>query len=65
MCFVASLRAEGRTILLVEQNARQALARADHAYVLQTGQIIISGTGAELLHDPRVQAAYLGGEIRA
>jgi branched-chain amino acid transport system ATP-binding protein len=54
------LRAEGRTILLVEQNARQALRCADRAYVLETGSIALGGPAAGLLEDPRVQAAYLG-----
>jgi branched-chain amino acid transport system ATP-binding protein len=62
---VAALRDEGRTILLVEQNARQALALADHAFVIQTGRLATSGTGAELLRDPRVRAAYLGGAVAA
>jgi branched-chain amino acid transport system ATP-binding protein len=62
---VASLRDEGRTILLVEQNARQALALADRAVVLQTGRLAMAGTGAELLRDPRVAAAYLGGSVVA
>ena len=61
---VGQLRDEGRTILLVEQNARQALALADYAYVLQTGRLAMAGTGAELARDPRVAAAYLGGEVR-
>jgi len=52
------LREEGVTILLVEQNARQALQLADHAYVLETGSIVLEG--ADLLADERVRAAYLG-----
>jgi len=55
-----ALRAEGRTILLVEQNARQALLCADRASVLETGSIVLAGPAAGLLEDPRVQAAYLG-----
>ena len=51
----------GLTIFLVEQNVRQALKIADRAYVLETGRIVMSGTGRELLGDPRVQDAYLGG----
>jgi branched-chain amino acid transport system ATP-binding protein len=51
---------EGVTILLVEQNARQALAIADRAYVLETGSIIRTGGGRELLEDPAVKRAYLG-----
>ena len=50
----------GLTIFLVEQNVRQALKIADHAYVLETGNIVLSGTGRELLVNPRVQEAYLG-----
>lgn len=50
----------GTTILLVEQNAQAALQVADRAYVLETGRITISGTAQEMLHDPRVIAAYLG-----
>jgi branched-chain amino acid transport system ATP-binding protein len=60
---VGDLHREGRTILLVEQNARQALALADHAFVLQTGRLAMSGTGAELLRDPAIRAAYLGGTV--
>ncbi|GAP40531.1 ABC transporter ATP-binding protein [Flexilinea flocculi] len=52
----------GTSILLVEQNAQMALAIADRGYVLETGEIVVSGTGQELLNDPKVQAAYLGGE---
>jgi branched-chain amino acid transport system ATP-binding protein len=51
----------GTTILLVEQNANMALRLATRAYVLETGQIILSGTGKELLADSRVREAYLGG----
>ena len=57
---IRSLRDAGLTILLVEQMARQALAVADRAYVLETGRITLQGTGAELLNDPAVRAAYLG-----
>jgi branched-chain amino acid transport system ATP-binding protein len=60
---VGALRDEGRTILLVEQNARQALALADYAFVLQTGRLAMAGTAAELASDPRVAAAYLGGSV--
>jgi len=55
------LHAEGRTILLVEQNARKALAISDEAYVLETGQIVLAGRAADLARDERVTAAYLGG----
>jgi branched-chain amino acid transport system ATP-binding protein len=51
----------GITILLVEQNARQALKLASRAYVLETGRIVLSGPAAELAENPRVQEAYLGG----
>ncbi|HEX2416573.1 MAG TPA: ABC transporter ATP-binding protein, partial [Micromonosporaceae bacterium] len=47
-------------ILVVEQNAQQALTRAHRAYVMETGQIVNSGTGQDLLHDPSVREAYLG-----
>jgi branched-chain amino acid transport system ATP-binding protein len=53
-------RERGTTILLVEQNARKALAIADDAYVLERGTIALSGTGRELLERPEVTAAYLG-----
>jgi branched-chain amino acid transport system ATP-binding protein len=55
-----SINAQGLTILLVEQNVRQALKIAHRGYVLETGQIVLEGTGRELLDDPRVQQAYLG-----
>jgi branched-chain amino acid transport system ATP-binding protein len=57
---VADLRNTGLTVLLVEQNARAALAIADRGYVMETGRIATSGTSAELLADNRVQEAYLG-----
>ena len=52
---------QGTTILLVEQNAGKALEVADHAYVLENGQIVLSGTGAELAASEEVKKAYLGG----
>jgi branched-chain amino acid transport system ATP-binding protein len=58
---VEELRAQGYTILLVEQNARQALRVADVAYVMETGRITTQGPGRDLLNLPEVQAAYLGG----
>jgi branched-chain amino acid transport system ATP-binding protein len=58
---IKALRAAGGTILLVEQNARLALSVADRGYVLESGRIGVTGTAAELLHDPHVQDAYLGG----
>ena len=57
---VASLHREGLTILLVEQNAVRALQLASRGYVLETGQVSVSGDAADLLADPQVQAAYLG-----
>ena len=58
---IREINAQGRTILLVEQNAWAALKIAHKAYVLETGTIALSGTGSELLSDPRVREAYLGG----
>ena len=57
---IRTLRETGLTILLVEQMANQALAVADHAYVLETGRITHQGKGSDLLNDPKVRAAYLG-----
>lgn len=57
---IRNLAAKGMTILLVEQNARLALQMADRAYVMESGLITFSGTGKELLQDPRVRTAYLG-----
>lgn len=57
---IRSLSASGMTILLVEQNARLALQMADRAYVMESGLITLSGSGKELLEDPRVRTAYLG-----
>jgi branched-chain amino acid transport system ATP-binding protein len=58
---IAQLKAEGVTILLVEQNARKALEVADRAYVLETGRIVLSGSARELAANPAVERAYLGG----
>jgi branched-chain amino acid transport system ATP-binding protein len=58
---IEEIHKEGTTILLVEQNALRALAIADRAYVLETGQILLTGTGDDLLHNPAVRRAYLGG----
>jgi branched-chain amino acid transport system ATP-binding protein len=60
---VHQVNKEGVTVLLVEQNAAQALSLAHRGYVLETGEIVLSGTGGELLADDRVRAAYLGEEI--
>ncbi len=59
---IAALRAEGVTILLVEQNASAALDVADYAYVLETGRITLEGKAADVAVNPAVVAAYLGGE---
>jgi len=58
---IQEINKKGTTVLLVEQNAKRALAIAHHAYVLETGKITLSGTGSELANDERVQKAYLGG----
>ena len=57
---IREINRQGVTVLLVEQNANMALKIADLAYVLETGTITMSGTGAELLADSRVKEAYLG-----
>jgi len=57
---ISGLRNEGLTTLLIEQNARAALAIADRAYVLETGRVTISGTAAEIRSDQRIAEAYLG-----
>ena len=58
---IRDINATGTTILLVEQNAMQALRIADKAYVLETGTIVLQGSGQELLSSPEVQKVYLGG----
>jgi len=58
---IQRLHTEGITIVLIEQNARLALRYSDRAYVLETGEIMLTGTGAELAVDPRVIELYLGG----
>ena len=58
---IRAINAQGRTILLVEQNAWAALKIAHRAYVLEVGAVALSGTGEELLNDARVRSAYLGG----
>ena len=57
---VSSLREQGVTVLLVEQNVRKTLEQADYAYVIQTGEIALHGSGQRLLKDPGVQKAFLG-----
>lgn len=58
---VRRIRAQGVSILLVEQNARAALATADRAAVMETGRIVLAGPATELARDPRIVEAYLGG----
>ncbi|HEX6763151.1 MAG TPA: ABC transporter ATP-binding protein [Gaiellaceae bacterium] len=58
---VGELNADGRTVLLVEQNARAGLAISHHGAVLDGGRVALTGPGSELLHDPRVAQLYLGG----
>ena len=58
---VNTIAAQGVTILLVEQNVRQALRIAQRGYVMETGRIVLADTAERLLQDPRVIAAYLGG----
>ena len=58
---IRSLHKAGTTILLVEQNAQAALSVADRGYVLETGKIVTTGTGAELIESPEIKKAYLGG----
>jgi branched-chain amino acid transport system ATP-binding protein len=60
---IARLRDEGRTIVLVEQNARMALSVANRGYVLQTGRIVLHDTAAMLLESAQVRDAYLGGDV--
>lgn len=60
---IKEISAEGTTVLLVEQNVRQALKIADYAYVLETGKIVLSGPAEEIRYDPRVMEAYLGGRV--
>jgi len=57
---IRTIHGRGTPILLVEQNARMALSLADRGYVLETGRVVLQGTAADLLHDPKVRAAYLG-----
>ncbi len=59
---IQEINKQGTTILLVEQNARKSLSISDYAYVLQTGKLVRQGTGKDLLNDPAIQEAYLGGK---
>ena len=58
---IQDIQKQGTTVLLIEQNAKKALSIADRGYVLETGKIVLSGTGKELLASDEVQKAYLGG----
>lgn len=58
---IRAINAEGKTVLLVEQNAFAALKVANYAYVLEVGEIVLEGTGETLIQDPKVKEAYLGG----
>jgi branched-chain amino acid transport system ATP-binding protein len=58
---IAAINRQGKTVLLVEQNAFAALKIADYAYVLEVGAIVLQGTGEQLIADDRVRSAYLGG----
>jgi branched-chain amino acid transport system ATP-binding protein len=60
---VTEINKQGTTVLLVEQNAAQALKRSDEAHILESGELVRSGTGAELAGDEAVKAAYLGGDV--
>jgi len=57
---IREINAQGTTVVLVEQNARQALRVAQRAYVLETGELALEGAAGDLARDPRVRAAYLG-----
>jgi branched-chain amino acid transport system ATP-binding protein len=62
---IRTIKADGVTVLLVEQNARAALAAADYGYVLETGRLVLAGPARDLAADRRVQQAYLGGAVAA
>jgi branched-chain amino acid transport system ATP-binding protein len=58
---VAEIRDEGTTVLMVEQNALAALEMCDRSYLLETGQVVQQGSGTDMLANPHIRAAYLGG----
>jgi branched-chain amino acid transport system ATP-binding protein len=60
---IREIHSQGTTILLVEQNAAQALRTANHAYILETGEIVREGAGEALAQDDSIRAAYLGGDV--
>ncbi len=57
---ISEINSQGTTVLLVEQNAQQALSRSDRAYILETGEVTRTGVAGELLKDDSIRAAYLG-----
>ncbi|MEH3129143.1 MAG: ABC transporter ATP-binding protein [Mycolicibacterium neoaurum] len=57
---ISEINSQGTTVLLVEQNAQQALSRSDRAYILETGEVTRTGVARDLLHDDSIRAAYLG-----
>ena len=65
LSIITDINAQGTTVLLVEQNAAQALKRASRAYVLETGQVVKGAPAADLLDDESVRAAYLGGSVNS
>ena len=60
---IKEISQEGTTVVVVEQNVRQALKIADYAYVLETGKMVLDGSAEDVRHDPRVMEAYLGGRV--
>lgn len=60
---IKEISQEGTTVLVVEQNVRQALKIADYVYVLETGKMVLDGSAEDVRHDPRVMEAYLGGRV--
>lgn len=61
---IQKLRDEGIAILLVEQNAQEAMAISDRTYIMETGEIAMEGSSAEIAQDPRIKSVYLGGDIK-
>ena len=59
---IKRIRDQGTTVLLIEQNANMALSVADRAYVLETGNIVLSGNAKDIAQNPQVKSAYLGGK---
>lgn len=59
---IKDINREGTTVLLVEQNAKKALAISDYAYVMETGKIVLEGKANEVANNPRIMEAYLGGK---